>query len=336
MTLTFGAQATIGSLRYDTHVTNARVSLGLAPRPGSARLCVPPQVRVDAVPGDDASVLLHGEHADVETIGGTVVSVDRSLDHTTVVVTDALGRLAMLRPGTTFEQQSAGAIITAFADEAGIPTGAIDADTELLTYVADQYRTALEHTARLASWAGSTASGSPDGGLVVAPLPTGPAERALRYGREIATLRIRRRGVAVDGVWAGSGPAGNVSAPDAHLQTTTVVPDGAPGPDARTMRLPAHALRTPAAATDATTAAAKHNSGLQLHATCWLQPEIRPGMSIEIADAPQPDSIGPWFVTAVTHDLGPGPRGITRLRAHQLGDGGGLLAALLGAVGGLL
>ncbi len=332
MTLVFGAVATLGSLRYDTHVTTARVSLGLAPRAGSTRVTLSPHVRVDAEPGDDASLLLHGERADVETFSGVVVAVDRDLDRTTVTLVDALGRLARSRPGTTFEQQTAAAIIAALADEEGIPTGSIEADTELLSYVADQGRTALEHTARLAGWAGAWASSAPDGGLTVAPLPTGPAERALRYGREIAALRVRRRETDADVVWAGSGPAGNVAAPDAHVHTTTVLPDGAPGPAPRTRRVPAPALRTPAAATDAIAAAATRNSGARLVATCWLQPEIRPGASIEIADAPQPDSLGPWFVTSVTHQLGPGPRGVTRIEADRLDQGGGLLDDL----GGLL
>lgn len=336
MTLSFGVSVTLGSLRYDSHVVNLRVALGLAPRPGTATVVLPPSVRVDAAPGDEASLILHGESADVPTFGGVILRVDRSLDQTIVTIGDGLARLAAIRPGTTFEEQSVANIVSSIAAAAAIPTGALDADTELLTYVADQGRTALEHTARLAAWAGSFATSAADGAVELAPLPTGPADRALRYGREIAGLQVRQLQPRPDTVWIGSGPAGSVSAPNAHLHTTSVLPDSAPAPSARTVRRPAPALRTPAAATDAIAATSTANPSRRLNATCWLQPETRPGDLIEIADAPQPDSLGPWFVTSVVHEVGPGARGITNIEADALADGGGLLAGLLGAIGGLL
>lgn len=335
MTLAFGISATIGGLRYDSHLMGARIGAGLAPRAGSAQLLLPPQVRVDAEPGDDVAVTLDGEEPGTAVFGGQVLRIEHLLDVTRVVAGDALARLAAIRPGTTFEQQSAQRIVTALADQAAIPTGTVDAPLDLVHYVADQSRTALEHTARLAGWAGSFATSAPDGSLVVRPLPSGPAERALRYGREIAALTVGRRQPGADVVWAGSGPAGSVGAPDAHLQTTGVLPDSAPPPAARTLRIAAPALRTPGAATSATTAAASRNGTARLDATCWLQPAIRPGTLLEIADAPQPGAIGPWLVTSVVHDLGPGPRGVTRLEGETVATGGPL-AGLLSALGGLL
>jgi hypothetical protein len=202
--------------------------------------------------------------------------------------------------------------------------------------VADQRRTALEHTARLADWAGAYATSDPDGALVLRPLPVGPAELALRYGREVAALEVRAVQPAPDRALSGVGPAGNVGAPNAHLQTTSVVPDSVPEPGPRTIRQPAQALRTPSSVTDATVATATRNPDARVTATAWLQPEIRPGVMVEIADAPQPDSVGPWFVTGVVHEIGPGPRGVTHFQGESLADGVGLLGQILGAIGGLL
>ncbi len=335
MTLAFGATVTLGSLRYDRHATGLRLQLGLAPRAGTARITLPPQVRVDAEPGDDVVVLLDGEEPDVATFGGVVLRVDRGLDRTTVVAGDALARLAAIRPGTTFQQQRVADVVGAMADAAGIPTSRLDADTDLLTYVADQGRTALEHTAILAGWAGAVATSDADGSLRLLGLPTGPADLALRHGRELAALEVRQRQPAPDLVLTGLGPAGNVSAPDAHLETVAALPDGAPDAGDRTIRAAAPALRTPDGVTAATTAAATRNASSTMRATCWLQPGIRPGASVEIADATQPGGAGPWFVTSVVHDLGPRGAGSTRLAGQALADGGGLLAGLLGAIGGL-
>jgi hypothetical protein len=335
MTLAFGVSVTIGGLRYDHHLTGVRVEAGLAPRAGSAQLLLPPHVRVDAEPGDDITVILDGEDPGTGVFGGQVLRVERLLDVTRIVAGDALARLAAVRPGTTFEQQSARQVVTALAGEAAVPIGAVDAALDLVHYVADQSRTALEHTARLAGWAGSYATSAADGTLVVRRLPTGSAERALRYGREIAALTVGTRQLEPDVVLAGSGPAGSASAPNAHLLTTAILPDSAPAPGVRTVRQSAPALRTPEAARSATSAVATRNGATYLDATCWLQPAIRPGTLIEIADAPQAGASGPWLVTSVVHGLGPGPRGVTRLHGESRGSSGPL-SGLLGALGGLL
>jgi hypothetical protein len=336
MTLAFGVSATIGSLRYDTHLTILRITLGMAPSAGSATMVLPPSVRIDAEVDDEVEVSLQGERDSVPVFGGVVQRVDFGVDCVAIVAVDALGRLAGTRPGRTYEQQSAGNVIRGFGSDLGLSVDVGENGPDLLSYVADQGRTALEHAARLASWSGAYAVGEADGSLAVKAVPSGPADRALRYGREIIALQVRGGATQPDVVWAGSGPAGNVSAPTAHLQTTGVLPDGAPAPAARSIRRAAPALRTPSAASDAISATATRNAARRATVTCWLQPEIRPGTLLEIADAPMPDGLGPWFVTSVVHELGPGPRGSTRLAAEQLGDGGGLLGQLLGALGGLL
>jgi hypothetical protein len=335
MVLEFGSSVTVGNLRYDTHLTHLRIRQGLAPRAGSARITLPPSVRVDATAGDDVSVVVDAEEAGVATFAGVVQRVERSVDRTTITAGDALARLASVRPGATYEQQSAGTVIAALAGAAGVPTGSIEDGPDLVAYVADQGRTALEHVALLAAWSAGYATSDAEGSLVVPAVPTGRADLALRFGREIASLDVRAVPPSPDVVWIGSGPAGNASAPNAHLLTTGVLPDGAPDPGPRTIRVPGHPLRTPAAATDATAATATRNPSRRMSAICWLQPGIRPGALIEVAEAPHPESLGPWFVTDVVHEIGPGPRGVTSICADALSDGGGLLGGLLGAIGGL-
>ena len=68
--------------------------------------------------------------------------------------------------------------------------------------------------------------------------------------------------------------------------------------------------------------------------TCWLLPALRPGELVEVQDLPDGISGGPWLVTHVQHRVG--PMGATTRFDAVSGEGGGLLAGLLGALGGLL
>ena len=337
--LTFGATATIGSLRYAGNLAAVRVTLAVGPGTGSARISLPRDLRVDAAPGDDVAIGLTGESGEETAVfTGAVVAVRRGLDLTTVVCGDAAAGLAAIRPGKTYEQQGASAIVAALAREAGAGTGTVDIDLDLPTYVADQGRTAWEHVSTLAGWGGCLATASAGGDVEVRPFPSPPADTALRYGREIAELTVSRPAPDADLVFTGSGPAGSGSDPRARQQTTGTVPDDAPGPDARTVRVAAPALRVPAAASAASTAVARHNGAPRLAATCWLVPGLRAGGTVEIADVPVPDGAGPWLLTRVVHQVGPGPAGRTTLDGVGIADaaGGGLLAQLAGALGSLL
>ena len=336
--LAFGATATIGSLRYEQNISEARASLALGPGVGSARIVLPRDLRVDAAPGDEVEVQMRGEADEpVQVFTGSVHSVRRGVSHSTVLCGDATTALAATRTGTTFEKQSASAVIEALAREAGVSVGTVDVDLELATYVAHQGRTALEHVSTLSAWAGGVVGTNPEGAIEVRQFPSPPADTALRYGREIAELSVVTPARAADVVFAGSGPAGSANAPNARALTTEVVPDDAPGPSAAAVRVAAPALRTPSAASGATEAAAARNGVPRLTARCWLVPSLRAGSTVEIADATTDDAKGPWLITQVRHQVGPGARGVTTFEASGLeASGGGLLGQLLGAIGSLL
>lgn len=335
--LNFGASATIGSLRYEAGIAQVRIVQSLGPGVGSARISLPRDLRVDAVPGDEVELALAGENATASTVfTGTVLGVRRGLDQNTVHCGDASVALAAARSGSTFEQQGVSAIIAALAEEAGVRTGAVDADLDLARYIADQGRTAWEHVSRLADWAGALATTTADGDVEVRPVPSPPATVALRYGREIAELGVTVAAPSAAVVWTGNGPAGDASDARAPLQTMGTLPESAPGPDARTIRVAAAALRTPSGAESAAKSYARRHGAPRLWAACWLVPHVRPGIMVEIADTPTPQSTGPWLITRVTHVVGPGPRGRTTVEAlATTGASGGLADQVTGAVGSL-
>ena len=337
--LAFGVSATLGSLRYDGGVVRARLESALAPGVGSARIVLPRDIREESAVDDDVVVELTGESGTAEqAFGGTVTALRRATTATSVVAADSSGTLAQCRLGASYDQRTAKAVIGAMAHDAGIEVGSLGLDLPLVGYIADQGRTAWEHIGRIAGWAGAIATTDAEGRLVVIPSPSAPAQLALRYGREIATLRVVARRGTIGGAlsFVGSGPSGSAGAPDARVETTATLPADLAPPGPSLVRRAAPALRTPAAASSAT-AAARGESTDRLYAECWLVPQIRAGSTIEIADAPQQRAEGPWLVTRVVHEVGPGPRGRTRIEARGLaGAGGSLLDAALNAVGSLL
>jgi len=317
--LSFGATATIGSLRYTGGIAAIRITLPIGPGVGSARISLPRDLRVDAKPGDDVEIAVTGESRSETTVfTGSVSAVRRALDQTVVLCGDASAALAAIRPGSTFEQLGASATASALAREAGVGIGAVDLDLDLPCYVADQGRTAWEHLSILAGWGGAFVTAAADGSIEVRKFPSPPADTALRYGREIAELSVTTIAPAAEVIWTGNGPAGNATDPRAPLQSTGTLPADAAGPDAQTIRVAAPVLRTPAAAASANQASAGHNGATRLSAACWLVPGLRAGTAVEIADAPTLESTGPWLLTRVVHTVGPGPAGRTTFEAVSM------------------
>lgn len=335
--LSFSATVTVGQLRYVHDLLRVEVGLALGPGVGSARVSLPRDLRVDAQPGDDAVIELAGEgDSPVTVFTGQLLSVRRGLDETTLICGDAAATMSGARSGSTFEHQGAAAIVRALARESGADVGRVELDLDLPTFVAHQGRTSWEHITTLAAWAGASAAVDASGAVEVRAFPSPPADLALRYGREIAELSVTKPAPRSNQQLTGNGPAGNAADPRAHLQATATLPSGASGPDAHTVRVPAPALRTAAAVATANRSAAEQ-SGPRLRATCWLVPELRAGMTVEIAAAPTPGSPGPWLLTRVSHQVGPAPLGRTTLTGRSLeAPGSGLLGRLAGAVGSLL
>ena len=344
MSLAPTASATIGSLRYDAHVSTVRATLSLLPAVNSVTLSLPLAVKFTAVPGDDAVLLLHG--GDVEGDGeqtvltGKVRQVRRTFEAIEITCTDAGVDLAALRPAKTYQNQSAADVIEALAQEAGVEVGDVDVDLDLAAYVAHQRRTAAEHIAYLASLGGSIARVSGEGGLEVIPTPGEQAERALLYGRELVEYqRIDGPSVAVQRVAVGNGPSSSPAAPDALKPTLTKVPEDAATPGKDAIWYPTPVLRAPKPAVAASEALNNRATALmqRMRARCFLLTALRPGMVVEIQELPDQLGGSNWLLTRVTHGVRPGVGGETVLEGVLAGaSGSSLLGSLLGAIGGLL
>lgn len=336
MSLNLAINARFGNKRYESHVSALSVDLGLLPGVNSVTARLPRAVPVDAAPGDPADLTLDNGEEEALVLTGLTRSIARDLAETKVTAVDAGAALAATRPAASFSAMTTGDIIGGLVGEAGADMGRSSLDGERLeSYVATQGRTGAEHVARLALYGGGIAMVDADGSLSAISYPEPPASRALRFGREILAYQAADTapGASTVPIGSGAGPAGG---PDALMLSAEAISGGAPDPSATVRWRPEAALRSQGAQRAASAAAdsAHGASGQKLTATCWLLPALRPGELVEVQDLPGGISGGPWLVTHVQHRIG--PMGATTRFDAVSGEGGGVLAGLLGALGGLL
>lgn len=340
MSLAPSATFTLGELRYETHVAALTVTLALLPAVDSFRVTLPARADVRCSAGDRAALELDGGEGKAAVLTGTVRGVRRGLDGIDVWAADAGAELAAVRPAATYVGQAAEDVVAALAGEAKVSVGTNELALPLASYAAHQGRTSAEHVAQLARLGGTVAAVDGEGALTLRRRPSGPAEAALRYGRELVSCRVRDwSGSGVRRVLVGNGGGLSADAPDALRPTVGRLPDDAPGAGAGAVWQAAPVLRTATTARDAAAAAdvAAAASAKRLDALCFLLPQLRPGMVVEIQSLPDGLSGGPWLLTRVTHRMPRAGASSTRLEAEAsgAGAGGGLLGAALGAVGGL-
>ena len=341
MSLAPSLSLTLGSLRYDTQSASAHICLATLPRGSSAEIVLPASVRFEAVPGDKAECSVDGGEGAQKVLTGKVRYLRRGFDQIAVTIADCGAELSAYRPSATLEAQDAGAIVNKLASDVSAATGTVDIDLDLAAYAAHPTRTAAEHIASLAFLSGGLAYTDGDGSLNVRKRPSGPADSALKYGREIIRCDVRDAAPVNPQRFAmGFGPAGSGGAPDALRQTVDALPGEVADGRVGVRRVPVLALRIPSAAASASgsmqaVAAAQTK---QLTASCFLLAGLRPGNVIEIQSTPDDLASGPWLVTRVEHKLQRGA-GETRFWAETTAGSSllnSLLGAALGAVGGLL
>jgi hypothetical protein len=343
MTTIVNASFTLGDLRYDSHAVELTVSLSLLPGVDSFRAWLPAHAELSCQSGDPALLELDGGDGKTTVLTGKVRGLRRGLDGVEVWAADSGADLAAVRPAATYTGQAGRQVVSALADEAGVSVGDVELDLPLAAYTTHQRRTAAEHVAYLAALGGAVASIDGGGGLNVRKRPSGPADAALLYGRELINCRVKDwPGPAATRVVIGNGPAGSADAGDALRPTAAPLPEDAAAPGPEALWEPSAILRTPAAALagGAALTASEAARGKRLSALCFLQPQLRPGMTIEIQSLPAPlDDGGRWLVRRVVHRVRRAGGATTTFEADSADAGGGtggLLGVAVQAVGGLL
>lgn len=332
---------TLGNLLYDTHVASLSVDLGVLPAVNHAHCVFPLDVPVEAAPGDEAALELDIGDGATKILTGQVETVTRLFSGTRVTIADAGAKLAGLRPSATYQSQTLRATITALANEAGVSMGrvALAAPTQFPNYVCHQQRTITEHIKELARIGNGMAVVDEDGKLSILSRTPGPADSALRYGREFLEYEMRDTPVPSSRVLVGNGPAGAAADPNVFRHSTEPLTGGGDDPSPGNLWDPRPALRTGDLVRQANTEINTRRNARtkQLKANCWLVPTLRPGAVLEIQDLPGPLSKGPWLITEVTHSIDMNAGSRTRFSGvYAGGDLAGLLSSAAGLIGGLL
>ena len=214
-------ELTIGSRRWTEQVLDIDVRLHAAPIPDVVTARFPANADLGASAGDRVVLRLDGGDGAREVFTGEVDALVGRLDGTIVVAIDAGGILARYRPAVTLEQATAATVIRALCDDAGVSAGTVDDGVQFAYYAAEPTRTAWEHVARVSGWGGAMARVDADGRVPSVVPGDGPADIALRHGRDVIALeRVAARRRVESWVVAGEAGVGSADDPDALRPTT--------------------------------------------------------------------------------------------------------------------
>lgn len=333
----------LGSLKYDSHAIKTSVFLGLLPHVNRVEISFPGTVEIGASTGDEASLEMLSDGDMIRVLTGRISSIHKRLHTSQVLLVDSAFALANTRTAATYTKQDAGTIIRNLASDSDVDSRTIEADLPLASYVAHQNATTAEHVTRLTALSGCIAFISAEGDLNVIKRPTGQADSALLYGRELIHYHATENAGPRDQlVLIGNGPAGNPSEPGALRHSTTLLPASAAAAGTSNRHIPLSLLKTPTAAVSAAQAVntARAASTMELQADCFLLPQLLPGQVIQVQGLADEIPEGPWLLTSVSHVLQGCDSGKTRIRA-ELADTAAfgfdaLPGVALSAVGGLL
>lgn len=333
-----GYDLTLGSQRWTEQLLGLEVKLALAPRVDVLRARLPARAPLEAAPGDPVELTLDsGEKSEV-VFTGAIQSVSRDFREIVVAATNASGILAQYRPAVTYEKITAGTLVKNLCGDVGEEVGSLEDGVDLAFYVADPTRNAWEHIARVCGWSGAVARVTPENSVESLVVNGTEADVTLRYGRELLGFAREMREQALQSlVTAGESGAGSTSAPEALRPTTDFFAGNRPqGPDSKNVWSFEPALRTAQAASAAGAAATR---AYQVRARAgrfeaFLQPDLRPGTVVQVAELPEGLDGGPFWLDGIRHRIDvTGARTTATLRQDAEGFNP---ASLLGSLAGAL
>lgn len=341
--LSIRAVLTLGDLVYDSHVVWLRLRRGLLPIVDRLEIDLPAGATLEAAPGDPASLTLDGGEGEEPVFTGTVGALGRGLAGARVTCLGGAAKLARYRPAFALERVTVGDVVSRLCADTGVPTGSVEAGPTMTLYAARGHATALEEIPRLARHLGGDAAFDADGNLhLFAAGGSAPFEDlALRYTREILSVDVAR--AAPDGasrtiVGEGGGDPGSEGA---RWPVVDFWKGAAPSAGPGALRRAEPELRTQDDARAAGDAWARRQQDADhpLRLRTWLLPKLSPGGRVELHELPDALGIEACRIRQVVHTVHAARGAFTQVWAHEDGGaaaGGGLLAAVAGAIGGLL
>lgn len=319
-----------GTDEWQDALSSLTVDCGLLPHVDVVTVHVANDERAPSVAlGDALTVALgqDGENSDVFT--GTVETIRHNImAGTRITLVNGAGRLARMRLNQTFQDQTAGDIVSELANSAEI-TPNTTAGSNFPFYIVDAERTLLQHIAHLAVLTGHVALMLPDGSLSFAPPATGVEVQTFVYAEDILALNVAEIEPRIAGAVAFGEGAASTSSADAWAWLTKEPLRGEVG-DEPLDYIQSGALRTTDTATTAANAQLQATITLAGELTVLGAPAVTVGTTIGIENAPNDQFNGTFFVRRVRHRLDKRTGFTTRLAISSVmeGGGGGLLGGL--------
>lgn len=213
--------------------------------------------------------------------------------------------LSRLRINQSYEQQSAGDIVSDLAGQAGVDTDTVESGVDFPFYVLDDRRNAYQHITTLARKSGYVTYFTTEGKLYFGPYADGHAVQTFNYGVDLLSLQVKETRPVLGSVTTiGEGAAGaeGQEAWNWLIKDPSVVT--AEAGEGEAMRLKSDAsLRSSEASQSAADSIAAAAGRMALTGTIVVPgaPLAVVGSTIEISDAPNDNLNGTCMVCWVRH-----------------------------------
>ena len=290
-------------------VQSITVQQGLAPIPDHATIVLRADSDAPSIALDDKLQLSLGyQDSDaVMVLSGHISRIQRDIRGSyRITLANGAHRLLRARINSSFEDQSAGDIVSHLADATGVETDSVDDGVNYPFYVVDDRRSLYHHMVVLAQQNGFALYFSAQGKLNFAPL-NGDSVAQFHYGIDLIALQhIESPALFGQVTVVGSGAAGSDGAdawPWVTDQRAAISAQDGSGNAAAIARYSAlrsaDAVKT-AAAAQLDYIATKASSGrLRVPGA----PAVLPGSAFEIASTPEGALDGKYIAQRVTHSL---------------------------------
>lgn len=325
-----------GADPWQQHLLAMWIECGLAPFVDVAELAlaVTPQSPTVALADTGSLALGYSDENAQPVFTGAVTEIRHGVGVQQIRMTNGGGALARLRLTQSFEQQTAGDMVSALADLAAVTTETIEAGADYPFYVLSDGRSVYRHVAELARQNNFAAWFTPDGALLFAPFAEGEPVATFTYGDNLLALQMNEAPAGFDAATViGEGAAGSQGAKAwSWLVKDPAAVTGTAGAGAVQRLINAPGLRTSDLAQTTATGVLNRVSMDKVSGRLLAvgAPAITIGSTIEITNAPQAPANGRFLVQRLRHTF-TRQQGFTTLihfiKAGE-GDGGGLLGAL--------
>jgi hypothetical protein len=310
-------------------LVGVRVDMALAPAVDRAELYVAPTPDAPTAALDDSgSITLGYEDGDATTVfAGQVIGIDaHARGSTRIILGNGGAALAALRVNQSYEQQSAGDIVSDLAGRASVTPGTVDSGVSFAFYVVDDRQTGYQQVATLAKLSGLLAYVTPEGELNFTAPNQGLAVQEFTFGVDVLSLYVTNTSPLVGAVsMVGEGAAGSQGTDAwAWLVKDPASVTGQSGSGSGERLFSGAALRSSDAAGNAAQGALDAFARSEKVGRLLVPgaAAVVVGSPIGVADVPQSDLNGSGLVLSVQHRLGKDYGFLTQITFSTSGGGG--------------